>query len=690
MSAIIESVKRILRYAAGLATEPGRLTWPYTETDAATLELTDTNFTMMASPANACDIPTARQLTIADAVLFLKLATETQGNATWTMDFFGNPQLGGNAANATGMPTIADIDGDGKLDAVFLMGMINGTNYYDPRYTGNPNQVYALTDLNNNGTYGIKLGSAGTPGWPQPLRDAPTGIAIANIVPPVSGSDTPEIIVSNFQDSFDINGQYLGDLFSRPYVWDSVGRGLLPFAHSDNPDGAIGVARGHANSSPAVWDVDKNGKPEIFHSAIGTFDPDNTIMCRGSIQRLEATRNTDGTISVLTRTIQATNADGKWQTEPDVTSGDHAAFQVPPVMLRTDINNPDSDRIVAAATVAGDVYGWDKDGNRVFFFQADHIVQSFMVGGNEVVRDRGHLALYNPIVGGDVTGDGRSDLLVATGNYLNYAERDCAADPPEIARWNDGYIYCYSWSTEKGWHQAWRYPAEDIADEYGKMGGYPAFASGVAIGRLLGTGHAPCIVAVDSSGRVVALDGTDGSVLWTFDIPWRSDSPAAPNNKSQHRYTRGSVTQPLILDMNGDGYQDVIVGTTAGWVYFLDGHPAGNQGALLAGHPPQHTVRSADSTTKDGVVEHQYEEVRGLAVGPLKSTPANPTDGATRAILMVTSGRAGLTFPPQVGGHVFLFDLGAGTWPLLENGGLNADWPQFQQNAQRTGHYPGP
>ncbi len=80
------------------------------------------------------------------------------------MDFFGNPQLGGNAANATGMPTIADIDGDGKLDAVFLMGMINGTNYYDPRYTGNPNQVYALTDLNNNGTYGIKLGSAGTPG----------------------------------------------------------------------------------------------------------------------------------------------------------------------------------------------------------------------------------------------------------------------------------------------------------------------------------------------------------------------------------------------------------------------------------------------------------------------------------------------------------------------------------------------
>jgi hypothetical protein len=95
----------------------------------------------------------------------------------------------------------------------------------------------------------------------------------------------------------------------------------------------------------------------------------------------------------------------------------------------------------------------------------------------------------------------------------------------------------------------------------------------------------------------------------------------------------------------------------------------------------EHTFRSADSTMIDGVVEPQYEEVRGLAVAPLSHNPAD----AHRGYLLVTSGRAGLVAPAQVGGHAILFNLGADSWYAE-----GADWPQFGQNAQRTGCYPGP
>jgi hypothetical protein len=288
-----------------------------------------------------------------------------------------------------------------------------------------------------------------------------------------------------------------------------------------------------------------------------------------------------------------------------------------------------------------------------------------------------------------VTGDGRSDLVVATGHSNNYA-LDCPDEDPDDAFWWDGFVYCYAPNAQGVWSQSWRYPSTLVTDEFGRLGGYPAYVSGAAVGRLRGndlipgtqTVYPPAVVAVDMSGRVVALDGRDGSELWTFDIPW---DPSVPASKAQHRDMRGSVTQPLILDINGDSYEDVIVGTSSGWIWFLNGHPSGSQGESLAGHPPIHTIRSADSTTREGMVERQYEEVRGLAVGPLKSTPTTPSDGQTRSILLVTSGRAGLVYPPQVGGHAFLFDLGAGSWNPNA-----ASWPQFGQNAQHTGHYPGP
>lgn len=50
-----------------------------------------------------------------------------------------------------------------------------------------------------------------------------------------------------------------------------------------------------------------------------------------------------------------------------------------------------------------------------------------------------------------------------------------------------------------------------------------------------------------------------------------------------------------------------------------------------------------------------------------------------------SSGRAGTTSPNQVGGHAMVLEAGTGTFSPLR-----ADWPQYQQNARRTGVYPGP
>lgn len=145
------------------------------------------------------------------------------------------------------------------------------------------------------------------------------------------------------------------------------------------------------------------------------------------------------------------------------------------------------------------------------------------------------------------------------------------------------------------------------------------------IGRLQGSTAAPSIVAVDSSGYVVALNGSTGAEQWHYDI-----KPLANNTqKFQHRYLHGCIAEPLILDVNNDGYQDVIVGTTSGSIYILDGNM--NATTRLLGQT--HTFLSSQTVwrpnpmtaTNDYVLEAPYEEIVGLAAGPLDPNHSSNT-----------------------------------------------------------------
>jgi hypothetical protein len=182
------------------------------------------------------------------------------------------------------------------------------------------------------------------------------------------------------------------------------------------------------------------------------------------------------------------------------------------------------------------------------------------------------------------------------------------------------------------------------------------------------------VVAVDAEGLALVLDRTDGHVLWSYQIE-KYPGQTYPNKLSRHPYYRAVFTQPLIADINNDGVQDVIVGTVDGEVYALTQTPGTTQGHVLPGFP-LHGFR-APQTSGFGAVETHDEEVDGIALAPLDS--AKPD----HAFLLVTAGRAAVSNPNPMGGHATLFDLGAYSWNSAH------DWPQYQQNAQRLGQYPG-
>ncbi|NMC81267.1 MAG: hypothetical protein GYA63_00220, partial [Armatimonadetes bacterium] len=213
----IPATIRALKIAAGLMpanqsgnpnykdTQSGEFPYlPLTLQDQATLEMVDTGGVSLLT----------HKITLADAVMlwneqYLELPT----NAVWAVAFLGSADdTCGNAANATGMPAIAQMDGYNAPEAIFPMGTINGQNYYPtfryatgPETTHNPNAAYVVSDI-GYGTFGLLNN------WPRKLADAPTGVAVGAF----TGGDYPQVLASNFQDQ---EGAGTINLYSRLYVW---------------------------------------------------------------------------------------------------------------------------------------------------------------------------------------------------------------------------------------------------------------------------------------------------------------------------------------------------------------------------------------------------------------------------------------------------------------------------------------
>ena len=93
---------------------------------------------------------------------------------------------------------------------------------------------------------------------------------------------------------------------------------------------------------------------------------------------------------------------------------------------------------------------------------------------------------------------------------------------------------------------------------YGKWGtGFPNYVtSQPAVGDIHNDGNIEVVVG-DRTGKVYALRGTNGAVLWSRSIGSLSSG--------------GVSSSPLIADINGDGNIEVVIGSNNGRLYALRG-----------------------------------------------------------------------------------------------------------------------
>lgn len=202
-----------------------------------------------------------------------------------------------------------------------------------------------------------------------------------------------------------------------------------------------------------------------------------------------------------------------------------------------------------------------------------------------------------------------------------------------IAGGYDGALYCWNGSGRLLWRT-----------ECGKS----PLTSGIAVGRLRRDGDEVDIVVGDAGG-VLTVCGPNGAIRWQF--------AATPAN--------GIYAEPAIGDVNGDGTQDVVVGGTDGYVYALDGET----GTLLWQAP------TYPAPTQEGM---RFESVFGApALFDLR--------GNGHMSIVIATGQRYIADAPSHTwkgfGHVIVLDCGPGTY----NAG-KLDWPQYRQNACRTGH----
>jgi len=441
-------------------------------------------------------------------------------------------------------------------------------------------------------------------GWPRPARDGIRGVALADFVPTTPTDDGHLEVLATNSQDEEGNNQ---DPNANIFSHLYVWRDSGASVSPFAPynlDSTYGKGYGHSYTAPVVWDVNGDGALEALFACLGQTDVTNEYELGGKIQGVDPT------------------GPNLFQTSPVVgdpwfvNSGpNESEFQTPPVLMESGGVIGD----VAAASLYGWIYAWHPNGTPVF--------SAVDIG----------LPVYNSLCTADIDGQGTSSILVSTGNPGSYW----------FGQPNDGAVFCLN----PNGTTRWRYPAS---------GNQPAMESGIAVGRIRGNDQPPCVVVADAQGNVYALDpvaNDAGREFWTNSIPLTT-----------HPYFSGIRAQPLIADVNGDGYQDVVVGTTDGDIYAFDG-PTG--GVLWHAH-----TFWAPDTVWDGVTEHHHEEVVGLGIGNMRA------DAPTNATIVVTTGQAALTTPNPVGGHVLILDCGPGTYDSAY-----ADWPQYQQNAQRLGLY---
>jgi hypothetical protein len=142
----------------------------------------------------------------------------------------------------------------------------------------------------------------------------------------------------------------------------------------------------------------------------------------------------------------------------------------------------------------------------------------------------------------DLNGDGSLEILVGG--------RDLVGGNPG----DGGMVYAYRWDGSLFWEKHVRAPVNST----------PTAAD------LTGDGHPDVVVSMGGlvepprwNGGVIALDGLNGDVLWTFDTQdWLNHEPDG--------WLDGVFSTPAIADINADGYPEITFGAWDQCIYLLD------------------------------------------------------------------------------------------------------------------------
>jgi hypothetical protein len=307
------------------------------------------------------------------------------------------------------------------------------------------------------------------------------------------------------------------------------------------------------DSTPAVADLDKNGRKEIIVGLGSSWN----LHQQGGLLVL----NTDGTVRCRFRTLDNQNmAAGTWGPDgysepvytspavgdingdgyPDIVFGswDHHIYAVDRYCHK--ILDVDTEDTIWSSPALFDI---NHDGRKEIFIGNDQTAGGWdNWSGGEFralqwtpfgpktlwIRKIDDTIWSSPAIG-DINNDGHIDVVVGGGHGYNR---------------NDG-------------KRVWAFDAVTGAN----VRGWPQNTNGAtdsapALGDLTGDG-VPEVVAGSADGYIRAYHG-NGTLMWATHLMFNHTTPGGP------------VAPPIIVDLNGDGHNDVAVGNNWG-LFWLDG-----------------------------------------------------------------------------------------------------------------------